>query len=439
MSERRGRRAGRSWLTAVLGVTVLLTAAPPLAAEAAFLRAGFARVDITPDEPVTMSGYESRTGLSQGIHDPLSARVVAFEAEGRRLVLVSTDVIGFYDDTSDAVRSAIVRTHGLEPSALLLAAIHTHAGPRVTLDREKGHANNVAYTEGLERKLVEAVGEALDDLQAVQIGSASGSSPVGVNRREVFYDEAGSPRTWLGRNPEGVHDTEVQVLKIEGATGRRAVLFAYATHSTSLGWENYQISGDVHGLAEQLVERYLGDGVIAPAFAGASGDIDPWFRVLPGFETRNGWTPEPVLLGTLLGEEVVHTAQTIELAPATGPVASAFETLLLPGKPRDGSETGAVIPPEPLNVSVARVGEVAFVGLGAEVLTEIGLAIKKTSPFPTTIVITHCNGAADYLPPQHLYVEGGYEVESSPFASTAAGELVRRVSGMLHQIKGTGP
>jgi hypothetical protein len=380
-----------------------------------------------------MSGYANRKGLSQRVHDPLSARVVAFETGGRRLVLVSTDVIGFYGDTADAIRDAIVKAHGLEPSQLFLAAIHTHAGPTVTLDREEGHASNVAYTEKLQKTLVGVVGDALADLQPVELGQGSGSSPVGVNRREVFYDEAGNPRTWIGRNPEGVHDKQVQVLKVVGATGRQAVLFDYATHSTSLGWENYQISGDIHGLAEQFVERYLGEGVIAPAFAGASGDIDPWFRVLPGFETENGWIPEPILLGTLLGEEVVHTAKTIELAPGTGPVSSALQTLRLPGKPRGDGDATPDAPPEPLNVTVARVGDVAFVGLGAEVLTEIGLAIKQASPFRTTFVITHCNGAADYLAPKHLYVEGGYEIESSPFASTAADQLVGRVVRMLHE------
>jgi len=52
-----------------------------------------------------------------------------------------------------------------------------------------------------------------------------------------------------------------------------------------------------------------------------------------------------------------------------------------------------------------------------------------------TLVVTHCNGTSGYLPPKHLYVEGGYEVESSPFASAAADELTRRVLGMLHELK----
>ena len=41
------------------------------------LQAGFSKIDITPSEPVTMSGYASRKDLSQGVHDPLSARVVS--------------------------------------------------------------------------------------------------------------------------------------------------------------------------------------------------------------------------------------------------------------------------------------------------------------------------------------------------------------------------
>ena len=62
----------------------------------ASLLAGIVKVDITPDKPVKMSGYSGRKGLSTGVHDPLYARVVVFESGTRRLVLVSTDLIGFY-------------------------------------------------------------------------------------------------------------------------------------------------------------------------------------------------------------------------------------------------------------------------------------------------------------------------------------------------------
>ena len=62
------------------------------------------------------------------------------------------------------------------------------------------------------------------------------------------------------------------------------------------------------------------------------------------------------------------------------------------------------------------------------------MSIKAASPFKHTFVITHCNGAAGYLPPEHLYVEGGYEVESSPFAPKAADMVVKQAVKMLHEL-----
>ncbi|MBN1465846.1 neutral/alkaline non-lysosomal ceramidase N-terminal domain-containing protein [candidate division KSB1 bacterium] len=399
------------------------------------LLGGFAKIDITPSKPVTLSGYANRSDLSTGIHDPLSARVSVFQASDDKLVLISTDVIGFYDGTSDVFRAAIMEKFNLGPHQLFLSAIHTHAAPSITLNEERGHPNNIEYTSSLQQKLISAIDRALSQMQLIKMGVGRGSSPVGVNRREVYYDEAGNPRLWIGRNPYGVQDKEVTVMKITSAEDRlKAVLWEYATHSTCLGWQNFTVSGDVHGLAEQFIESYLGDGVLAPAFAGASGDIDPWYRVLPGFETKNGWMPEPVLLGTLLGEEVVHVLRKIDSTSADGPVKSIFETIELPGKPSGELRTTLEQARVPLNITVARVGEVAFVGLGAEVLSEIGLAIKAASPFANTIIITHCNGTAGYTPPQHLYVEGGYEIESSPFASTAAEHLVKRVVKLLHDL-----
>jgi hypothetical protein len=222
----------------------------------------------------------------------------------------------------------------------------------------------------------------------------------------------------------------MKVTKPDGTP--RAVAFDYATHATCLGSKNYAISGDVLGLAEQFVEKILGQDVIAPAFAGASGNIDPWFRVLPAFHTEPGWIPEPVLLGTFLGEEVVHVCRRIGETRSVDRIATAFASLELPAKPQPDS------PGEPrclpLNVTVARLGDVAFVGLGAEVLTEIGMAIKAGSPCEHTFVITHCNGAASYLAPRESHVAGGYEIRTSPFAPQAADIVIRESIRMLHDL-----
>lgn len=423
-------------LAAILAAGFLIGGVAISAEPAGILRAGVAKTDITPAKPVMLAGYGSRKELSQGVHDPLSARVVAFEQDGKRLVLVSTDLLGFYGGSAESVRKAILDAYQLEPSELFLTAIHTHAAPVVTLQGEKVHANNVEYLKTLETQLVAVVREALAHTTPVQIAVGSGSSPVGVNRREVVRGADGTQKVVLGRNPSVLTDREVQVLRVSRAnTGDvAAVLFAYAMHSTSMGPRNYLVSGDVHGLAEQFLEKHLDGNVVAPAFAGASGNIDPWFRVLPEFRTEKGWIPEPVLMGTMLGEEVAHVLDGLQKPGPSGPIKTALKTLALPGKQRADIDAATGGESPEFNLTVGRVGDVAVVGLGGEVFNEIGKAIKTASPFPNTLIITLCNGAAGYVPTKEAYPEGGYEVQTSPFAPEAAEAVVQEAVRLLREL-----
>ena len=326
-----------SMLGLLLALVVSLVAiggAATAAEQAGSLRAGVAKVDITPTKPVMMSGYAGRKELSVDVHDPLSARAIAFEQNGKRLVLLSCDLIGVRGEVADDVRKGVLEACKLQPSDLFVTAIHTHGAPTPALDATRSHANNVEYTKALETKLIGVVKEAVAKLAPAQIGYGAGSSPVGVNRRESIVNKGGKPQIILGRNPAGPTDPEVQVLNVVrgDATDRLAVVFAYATHSTSLGQRNLLITGDIHGMAAQFIEKHLGKDVIAPVFAGASGNIDPWARVLPKFETADGWIPEPVLLSTLLAEEVVTVSKGMRSYSADAPIKTAMKTLTLPGQ-----------------------------------------------------------------------------------------------------------
>jgi hypothetical protein len=435
MNDNRLRQ--RAMTVVVLCGLGLLLAGMAIAAEQPLvLRAGVARQEITPAKPVMLAGYGSRKELSQGVHDPISARVVAFEQNGKKLVLVSADLVGFYGGTAASMRKAILKACGLQPAELFLAAIHTHAAPVVTLESDKVHPNNFEYTKTLETQLVAAVREAQAHMSPVQIAVGSGSSPVGACRREYVKDASGKTRVKLGRDPAVLTDREVQIVRVSRLDSGNvaAVIFAYATHSTAMGPKNYLVSGDVHGLAEQFLENYLEGGVVAPGFAGASGNVDPWFRILPDFNTKKGWIPEPVLLGTMLGEEVVHVLDGMKKPCPGSPIQTVFKTLTLPAKIRAkiDAATGGLSPE--FNLTVGRLGDVAIVGLGGEVFSEIGQAIKAHSPFAHTLIITHCNGAAGYLPTKEAYPDGGYEVESSSFAPEAAEQVVIEAGRLLREL-----
>lgn len=395
------------------------------------LKAGFTRIDITPSDSVMLYGYASRKTPSEGVHDPLYLRISVFGNKGKRLLFISSDLGSYPADVFSGIRELLIRKYDLKESEIFISTIHTHSSPILT-NRETDYTNNLKYTSSLSGKLVEGVGEAIKDMRPVQTGAGTGYSPVGANRRETKADGT----VTLGRNPYGVTDKEVLVMKVASTDGKtEAALFDYATHSTSLGAANMRISSDVLGLSAQFVEKILGKNSIAPVFAGASGNIDPWYRILPEFEEGNGWIPEPVLLGTLLGEEVVHVYRSIKDLKPEGEIATLSKTIECPRKKTsDQGSSENQSKTVPVNITAARIGDVAFIGFNVEMLTEIGMKIKAGSPFRHTFIITHCNGSSGYLPPLELYKEGGYEVSSTRFAPGSAEMVIQEAISMLHDL-----
>jgi hypothetical protein len=68
---------------------------------------------------------------------------------------------------------------------------------------------------------------------------------------------------------------------------------------------------------------------------------------------------------------------------------------------------GAPIPAEVMGV---RIGDCVLVTAPFEALSEIGLDIKRNSPFPHTFLSAYTNGYLHYGAPAEYYDRGGYEV-----------------------------
>lgn len=60
-------------------------------------------------------------------------------------------------------------------------------------------------------------------------------------------------------------------------------------------------------------------------------------------------------------------------------------------------------------VQALRIGDLAVCGIPFEAFVEIGLDLKKRSPFPRTMVIGLANGNNGYLPTPEQHKLGGYE------------------------------
>ena len=166
---------------------LLLAASMP----AADLKVGVARIKITPEGPIWMSGYASRDKPSQGVVQELWAKALAFDDGRGRVVIVTTDLIGLPRSVSDAVAAQVQKQHGLERGRLLLNSSHTHTGPVVRpnlnvmydLDDE-GDRKLKEYSQRLTDRLISVVGAALGDLAPARVTLGHGNAGFAMNRRE---------------------------------------------------------------------------------------------------------------------------------------------------------------------------------------------------------------------------------------------------------------
>src|SRR5436305_15352583 len=119
-------------MTRTLLVIVCLAVAAPAFAQDATWKGGFAAVNITPTQFMWMSGYGSRTAPADGKETDLWAKaMVLHAADGRKLVLVTLDLVGIDRDTSQKVCRLIQEKYRLPREAVTLSVSHTHCGPVV--------------------------------------------------------------------------------------------------------------------------------------------------------------------------------------------------------------------------------------------------------------------------------------------------------------------
>ena len=92
---------------------------------------------------------------------------------------------------------------------------------------------------------------------------------------------------------------------------------------------------------------------------------------------------------------------------------------------------------ESVIIQAFRIGEQAIVSMPFEVLVEIGLEIKKKSPFKHTFLIELANGGYGYLPPPNQHKLGGYEtwMGTSRFQPQSSEILIKNLLEMLNELK----
>src|SRR5262245_29239186 len=172
----------------MLLVSLIIAAAAAQPAPPA-LRAGVARVEITPAVLGPMYGYANRKcGPATGTHDPLNAKVLVLEAGASRIAIVTLDIGSI---VSFELKRRVADKLGIP--VLLLAASHSHSAPSFPLPSRPGEEPpadhpHARYLSELENKVFDAVARAKRAMFPARLGVGRGAAQLGYNRLLVRED-----------------------------------------------------------------------------------------------------------------------------------------------------------------------------------------------------------------------------------------------------------
>lgn len=464
-------------VASALALAIHLLSVAGWAASSGPLRAGAAKVSITPDANAIPRPFTS-------IHDSLFARAIYLDNGTDRAVLLTADIGGMSTAITDYVAHEISRELNVPPAHILISATHDHnaifGGP--TPPSMVGNSSNGAETFDVKLKsgLVQAAIQAHDRMQLARIGYGTGHLYLNANR-DAIDDET---RLWSQEpNLDYPSDKTLAVIKIESLDGDLiAVYMNYAMHANSLFLEG-MISADFPGEASRYIERMFDDKAVALWTSGAAGDQNPLYlrpnlkivnarvqavmdadhldlgpaimrAMFTGDPTADKIAPDPIALdqslelvksmGQLTAEEALRVMTHIHAMNTAVQIVGAQEEVDCPARHRlDTGREGAPgkyeDSPNPVRIKIGalRIGDIALGSANAELYNMIGQRVKAGSKFRDTIMVTLTNGMANsgYVPTDDAFGRYTFQVLGTSLKSGCAEPGIENgIDGMIERM-----
>lgn len=462
------------------------------------LTLGVARRVINPSLNIPLAGWGAQKHIvGTDIESDFWITVFAIADEEALSVIIDVDTSHFLKTQADAFIREISDFLNIAPTSIRLSTTHTHSGPMLTAEYYPDYEAEVqSYVQDLLQKIKEAALEAVNNRIEVTIGAGTGSCGVAVNRRQHLAEG----RTVTGTNPQGIMDPAVGVIRFDDKQGQLvATIVHYSCHPTVLGYENTLYSPEFPGVTKRVMEQTVGGTCLF--LQGAAGNIGPGYEgfgtnlaEMKRIGTRIGCEAAKVALEISTVPVTRHFTGVVESGAPLGiwqtrrqdPASPSFQVVnrkfQLPLKVQLPIEEAREIAysyrdqllklqtehaPESLIKEVTfkakrayfalerseryygkqftdvivqfiRMGEIVLIGSPIEPFVQIGLEIKKRSPFEFTLYSGYSNGWLGYLPMREDYPLHGYEVDTTPYSPDAAEQLIEEVVNALISMHGNG-
>jgi hypothetical protein len=402
-------------------------------------KAGAARREITPKEPVPMWGYGARhDALSTGVIDPLYAAAVVIQAGSNKLAIVGLDLGRAPAEKSlQAIRRRIKEEAGIDYS--FIAGSHTHHGPVLELTDEPGKGKgkfdaSIRYYKEMEDGIASAIIEANSKLVPAKF--AIGSVQLqGFNRNR---------HTKIEPKPS---DRDLEVMRFDDSSGKSlAIIVNFTAHPTMIPAQTLKFSADYVGAMKEFVEKET--GARAVFMQGSAGDQS----ANPG--TNSGYQA----FGQALGREVVKLASSLTPTEVKNPSLVVKEDRLKftsrtdLSDPRVRAAYSAAFFPELIanfvdeyadgvspRLTVALLnGDIALVGASGEFFSNHSIRLKERARVKQLFFFGYCNGYHQYFPTIEAVAEGGYGADSgvSPVAVGGGEQMMNTALLWIYQMLG---
>jgi neutral ceramidase len=400
------------------------------ALQAAELRAGVARVSITPaaDEFPYANGGD-RPFVD--VHDDVYARALILDDGERRVAVVLVEVTKIPAPTE--LKTAIAKELRTPEAQVMLAATHTHIVPLFSYHTPTPNPAETKEIERLNTGTLQAVRQAQSHMQPARIAFGRGEGWINVNNGEQSGTKS--------YDAHGPSDKTLDVIRVESSSGDPiALLVNYATHAEvmfrSITKDNaFEVSGDLPGAVSAILESQPGAAPVVLYSAAAEADqltlfksLQPAGRLPAADEGAGGWALLHVQ-ARRLAASVMDVLAAMPPGAAQVRIDAAAGVATCPGQKmhmdrQSGQVTTESTPPVDIPLNVIKINDIVLAGVGGDVATEIGMAIKGASPMAHTTLITVTAGEVGYILGDASYEHPGHGVMGSPLQPHCAQQAI---------------
>ena len=438
------------------------------------LKAGFAKVDVTPPLGSPMAGY-ARERISDGILDPIELVALAVNDGENTALIITADFLGMWETWATEIRDLISKETGAPAECVYIQCLHPHTSVRIGWNlnvRKEMIANRFVddvYYNMLYRKFVDVSKMAIDNLCEAEMSVAEQETAEKLAFIRRFRMKDGSTKTNPQRDeldqvegPIGQADNTVRLVRFKREGAKDIALVNFSTHPDVIGKTKF--SADWPGFVRRITEADI-PNTHCIFVNGAEGDSNHINRFEDPPKMKQFGYAYSAHMGRVITNAVMKMWDNTtkkEVTKVSGQIrmnyiptnTSLIDEVEKYQKLKDACRAGTYTPADmeeyadifraaelrtqPLfqkvPLTVIGIGDVALVGYGGEPFTQYAADVRAEHPELFVIATCNTNGEAGYLPTKEAFAEGGYESKSSNFTPELSDILQRAVKEMLATI-----